>query len=117
MANRNRTAGHNWEREVINDLKKIGYTEAVSARYESKRLDDAGVDIVNTGCFNMQCKNESKRPDYHSLIQGMPDGVNVVLHKYTKKVNAKFIPQGKYVIMEYEHWLDLVKTFKMTCSK
>jgi Holliday junction resolvase len=111
MANRNRTAGHNWEREVIKDLKKAGFTEAVSARYESKRLDDAGVDIVNTSPFNMQCKNEAKRPDYHKLIQEMPDGINIVLHKFTQKIGEKFIVQGKYAIIEYNHFIDLMEVF------
>lgn len=118
MANRNRTAGHNWEREVIKDLKKIGFANAVSARYESKRLDDAGVDIVNTGPFNMQCKNESKRPDYHKLITEMPAGVNLVLHKFTKKTDkGKFTTQGKYVIMEYSEFLDLLETYVETNKK
>lgn len=117
MSNRNRTAGHNWEREVINDLKKRGYKDAVSARYESKRLDDAGVDIVNTPPFNMQCKNEAKRPDYHKLITEMPDGINVVIHKYTEKKGTKFLTQGKYVIMEYDNWLELIELFVSTNSK
>lgn len=112
MSNRNRTAGHNWEREVIKDLKKLSYTDAVSSRYESKRMDDAGVDIVNTGPFNFQCKNETKRPDYHKLITEMPAGINVVLHKYTKKgEKGKFGCQGKYAVIEYETFLMLLDAF------
>lgn len=112
MSNRNRTAGHNWEREVINDLKKIGYPDAVSSRSESKRTDDAGIDIMFTGPFNMQCKNESKRPDYHKLITEMPDGINLVLHKYTKKTEkGKFVTQGKYVTLEYKDFLALLTSY------
>lgn len=109
---RNRTAGHNWEREVVNDLKKIGFEDAVSSRYESKRADDAGIDIVGTGAFNIQCKNETKRPDYHKLITEMPDGINVVLHKYTKKSDkGKFICQGKYAMLDYKVFLDLLDAY------
>jgi hypothetical protein len=112
MSNRNRTAGHNWEREVIKDLKKLGYKTAVSSRYESKRADDAGIDIVGTGPFNFQCKNETKRPDYHKLITEMPDGINVVLHKYTKKSDGgKFNCQGKYAMMDYETFMTLLDAY------
>lgn len=112
MSNRNRTAGHNWEREVIKDLKKIGFDKAVSSRYESKRADDAGIDIVGTGPFNIQCKNETKRPDYHKLITEMPDGINIVCHKYTKKGEAgKFQCQGKYAIMDYETLMTLLDSY------
>ena len=112
MSNRNRTAGHNWEREVIKDLKKIGYAKAVSSRYESKRADDAGIDIVGTDPFNIQCKNETKRPDYHKLITEMPDGINIVCHKYTKKGDAgKFQCQGKYAIMDYETLVMLLDSY------
>jgi len=112
MSNRNRTAGHNWEREVIKDLKKVGFQDAVSSRYESKRADDAGVDIVGTGPFNIQCKNESKRPDYHKLITEMPAGINMVLHKYTKKSDkGKFQCQGKYAIIDYETFLTFLDSY------
>ena len=112
MSNRNRTAGHNWEREVIKDLKKSGYKDAVSSRYESKKADDAGIDVVNTGPFNFQCKNETKRPDYHKLITEMPAGINIVLHKYTKKTEkGKFGCQSKYAVMEYDTFLILLDAF------
>lgn len=111
-ANRNRTAGHNWEREVVTALKKIGFEDAVSSRYESKKADDAGVDIVGTGPFNIQCKNETKRPDYHKLITEMPDGINIVCHKYTKKSQkGKFQCQGKYAIMDYEMLLTFLEAY------
>jgi hypothetical protein len=112
MSNRNRTAGHNWEREVVKDLKQVGFKDAVSSRYESKRLDDAGVDVVNTGPFNIQCKNETKRPDYHKLITEMPPGMNVVLHKYTKKSDGgKFGCQGKYAVVDYDTFLMLLDSY------
>ena len=112
MSNRNRTAGHNWEREVIKDLKKLGFENAASSRYESKKADDAGIDIVGTGPFNFQCKNESKRPDYHKLISEMPSGINMVLHKYTKKTEkGKFVCQGKYAVIDYETFLTLLDAY------
>ena len=54
MSNRNRTAGHDWERKVINDLKEIGYSEAVSSRQASREADNAGIDICNTGNIAIQ---------------------------------------------------------------
>ena len=71
MANRNRTAGHKWELEVIKDFKEIGYTEAVSSRYSSRETDDAGIDICNTDNLAIQCKNTSKSIDYHKINKEM----------------------------------------------
>ena len=54
MSNRNRTAGHDWEREVIKDLKDIGYSEAVSSRQASRETDNAGIDICKTDNLAIQ---------------------------------------------------------------
>lgn len=114
MANRNRTAGLNWERTVINDLKKIGFSKAVSSRSESKNRDDAKVDACFTGNYNFQMKNVKGKIDYHTILAEMPveENINVIIHKMTKKSAGKknFIEVGKYVILKYEDFLQIVET-------
>lgn len=109
MASRNRTAGHNWEREVIKDFVQLGYKDAVSSRYGSKQLDDAGVDVMNTPPYSIQCKNESKKVDYHTLLTNMPGPVPVVMHKFTQKSDGgRFVLKGKYAILKYDDFIALL---------
>ena len=48
MANTNRNKGHNYERQLVKDFKKLGFTDCVTSRYGSKMLDDQGIDLMNT---------------------------------------------------------------------
>lgn len=99
---RNRTAGHNFERCIVNELKQLGFPEAVTARSESRNRDDKGVDICNVKPYNIQCKSSLLTPNYHELITSMPqeeDVANIVIHRKTKKAKTKFITQDDYVLM------------------
>jgi hypothetical protein len=113
---RNRTAGHNFERQVVNDLKARGFVSAVSSRFESRRLDDSGVDICNTSPFDIQCKNMQGNIDYQKYLEAInpPDGheIKVLLHKKTKKVKSRFMPEGIFAIMYYEDFLRLAELQK-----
>lgn len=112
MASRNRTAGHNWEREVIQDFKDIGFTNAVSTRYGSKLLDDSGIDIMNVGTFSVQCKNEARKIDYPKVLDHIQavDTIKVICHKLTKKSpKGKFVTQGKYVILSYDSFIKILE--------
>lgn len=114
MSNRNRTAGHNFEREIVNELKVIGFPEAVTARSESKNTDDKGIDICNTPGFQFQCKNSVITPNYHELLTTMPQNetINVVIHRKTKKAKSRFITQGDYVVLKKEEFFRLLQNHK-----
>ena len=52
--------------------------------YVNKKLDDAGVDLVGTDPFNIQCKAVETSMNTHKIIERMPhdDGnYNVIFHK------------------------------------
>lgn len=87
MSNRNRTAGHGFEREVVQDFRNAGFSECVSSRSESKRLDDAKVDLAFTDPFQVQCKFTKLAPNFHTLLKEMPNNgkINVVFHKRAHK--------------------------------
>ena len=38
--NRNRTAGHQYERDIVKEMKSLGYDCSVTARSESKNMDN-----------------------------------------------------------------------------
>lgn len=109
---RNRNAGHQFEREIVNELKLLGFPKAVTARSESKNLDDKGVDIANTPGYQFQCKNMVLNPNYHELITRMPQEtgvVNVIIHRKTKKAKSRFVTQGDYVLMRKEDFYHLLQ--------
>lgn len=113
---RNRSAGHGFERLIVNELKLLGFPEAVSARSESRNTDDLGVDVCNTPGYNFQCKNTVITPNYHELITTMPQDPevsNIIIHRKTKKANTKFITQDDYVLMRKS---DFYKILKKLCT-
>ena len=84
MPNANRDAGHRYERQAMNLMRGIGFTECKTSRSESKSRDDAGVDLVGTGCLNVQAKRTQQAPNFQTLLASMPDEPgqhNVVFHK------------------------------------
>jgi hypothetical protein len=109
----NRTAGHNYERECVKRLKELGYTDVVTSRAESRNMDNKGVDLFGGSLpFHIQCKNSVKEVKYSDLMKSelLPkDKPLVIFHKKTKKSNKNFIPDGEYIIMNYETFKELIK--------
>ena len=81
-----RRKGKVYEIQIVNRLKELGY-EAVSSRSESKRMDDAGVDIISNAKYHIQCKHVEKlKPTLHDIIARMPtDKIPVVYHKRNRR--------------------------------
>jgi hypothetical protein len=112
MANRNRSAGHSWERECVKLLSEF-FPDVVTSRSESRRRDDQKVDLCYTDYLNVQCKTLKDRVDYISIIKEMPveDGqLNVIFERKTKKSpKGKFVMQGKYVHMTLDDFINLIR--------
>ena len=96
-----RKKGHTFERKFCEYLRIYGY-DAVTSRSESRRLDDAGVDIVDNTKFYFQLKAvERMAKSYHKILKDMPGGkVPVVIHK---KKN-----EGTIVAMRLEDFSNLL---------
>lgn len=118
MSNRNRSAGHWLEREVVKKLKVIGFPFATTSRSESRSRDNQKIDIINTDevengrlPYNIQCKNTSTSLPYHSFLAEMPDdkNINVIIHNKTKKVNTQFRTIGQYAIMNSVDFYKLIE--------
>lgn len=85
MAINAKQKGNRWELACARLLKPI-WPQAATARLMSKAADDAGIDLVNTGRFNIQCKHVERGLDLHSTLDRMPNfGFNVVLWKRNRK--------------------------------
>lgn len=86
MAVNSRSKGAKFELWCIDKMRHL-FPDAVSSRSESKRLDDAGVDICYTGNFSFQCKAVEKGLNPRRVIEAMPDDgkVNILLWKRNRK--------------------------------
>lgn len=105
MANRNRTAGHNYERLITTEMKNF-YPGVVTSRSESRNKDNLGIDIFDTSGempFDIQCKvSKGLSSETIKTLLERGDGKTpiVVFHKYVKKQGIKFMGQGEYVYMD-----------------
>jgi hypothetical protein len=113
--NRNRTAGHNYERSIVRELKELGYKGVKSSRSESRNMDNSGVDIFDvTGALPIyiQCKSSITRPNYGLLLNNPDTPVDrplVLFHKYTHRTDKRFCSTGEYVIIKKKDFLKLFK--------
>lgn len=70
---RNRTAGHNYERQLAKEHRDIlGEESCKTSRQASRLLDECKVDL-NSTFHNLQAKNVRNNIDYHSLILEIRD--------------------------------------------
>ena len=102
-----RTKGHAYEREVAQKFRDEGFEDCVTSRSESKRTDDAGIDLCYTGPWQVQCKNQERiSPSPHDILANMPhpEGKhNVLFHKRTRK--------GTIVCMEEDTFWQLLRAW------
>lgn len=106
MAGRGKSArqkGHAYERKIRSEFVDLGFENCETSRYESKKLDDAKVDLCNTGPFNVQCKSVETLGSAHKTLSEMPNDekVNLVFHKRNNK--------GEVVSMKKEDFYNLMK--------
>ena len=119
MSNRNRSAGHNYERKIAKELKEMGYP-VVTSRAESRNADAAGIDIFDpTGDFPFYIQNKvtTRYPKIHDLIERERDEQwldknIIVFHKKVTKKNKRFVADGEYVSMKKEDFYKLLKHMK-----
>lgn len=87
---RNRTKGHNLERDIASALRTIGYEFARTTRSESKTLDDCGVDISNVP-YLIQCKSgyDNRYPRYPEIHNSVRQNIS---EKYDKNSLLRMFP-------------------------
>lgn len=104
MAKGNKGRGNRYELEIRKLFRELGFNECETSRYASRKLDDAKVDLTDTGRFNVQCKWYSLPENplyYHKELQLMPidNKYNVIYHKIRG--------DNQYVIMSEVDWMEI----------
>ena len=85
MGKAQRVKGHSYEREIVKEMRGLGY-DCDTSRYANRKLDDAKVDIAGLP-FNIQCKAYKKQPSFRPILDEMPqeEKINTVFHKMPYK--------------------------------
>ena len=71
----NRKKGHDYERQITREMKEF-FPDAMTSRNGARGEDPKGVDLINTGMFNVQCKARQNLNPFIVLKQ-MPEDENV----------------------------------------
>ena len=102
MAINGRDKGKRYERQTARYWETEMGGEVERSSYVNKKLDDAGVDLVGTDPFNIQCKAVERSMDIHQILADMPQdsNYNLVFHKRNKK--------GQVVCMELADFMELI---------
>jgi hypothetical protein len=124
MANRNKIAGSNYEREIVNRLKSTKFFPNVAtSRLVSRLRDNQKIDICNCDedasgrlQYNFQTKTYQNQPNYADVLAEVPtiEGIiNVFLHKKTVKkevANGKkrFFTVGNYAFLTEDDFFKLI---------
>lgn len=114
MANTNRNRGNNYERQIVNELKDLGFESVVTSRSESRNLDNKKVDIFDPEDnfpYYIQNKAYQNYPKLHELIDGedvCKKKPLMVFHKKVVKKGTRFYTEGEYVSMKKEEFYKLL---------
>lgn len=83
-----RNKGHQFELYMRNVFRALGFMDAKTSRSCNRELDAAGVDLVETGRYLVQCKAVERSQDNHKLLARMPNvpgSIKVVAHKRNRQ--------------------------------
>lgn len=101
-----RTKGHNFERSLRQEFRELGFENCETSRYANRKLDDACVDLTDTGCFSVQAKAYKNQPNFRKELDKMPQdsNYNLIFHKkpYEKDI----------VVMYKEDFYEIAKMLK-----
>lgn len=97
-----RDKGKRFELKVAHMWQDRFNTVVERSGYVNKKLDDAGVDLVGTDPFNIQCKAVESSINVHRILERMPHGsnYNVVFHKRNH--------MGTVVSMDVDDFMEMV---------
>uniref|UniRef100_A0A6M3IK78 Restriction endonuclease n=1 Tax=viral metagenome TaxID=1070528 RepID=A0A6M3IK78_9ZZZZ len=104
---RNRQKGHDWERQVVNEFKALGFKDAMSSRAGDRFKDSQGIDILNVP-INVQCKRHHNFCSPVEPLKDMPlrGKVNVVFMKID---SVKQGVKEEYAILTTDHFYFMLK--------
>lgn len=108
-AKKSRSKGNNYELRIIKELTELGFNGLVTSRSESKRMDDAKVDIVDTenimDCY-IQCKATANTPNISKINKEVGKKDRPLAIFWNKQNNSTI--QEEFVIIPKNYFYKLI---------
>jgi len=116
---RNDRAGHSWERECRDKVRKIGYVHTTTSRAESKSRDAKKIDLMNVDehingklPISVQCKNSCQIINYAEILTtGSKKVVTLKRTGERKVIEVPPMPKEKGIINVIFHKLTTNEPF------
>lgn len=115
QAKKSKSKGSAFEYEVVKKLKEIGYEGCVTAKGESKRVDNNKIDIIDTNGelpINIQCKHYANTPSYFSIREECSDKSKPFVLLWKKSAGEGSVSPGTVAIIPVDYFYELLKTRK-----
>lgn len=111
-AKRSKHKGNNFELEVVNKLKEIGYSGCVSSRSVNKLADNNKIDIIDTNNelpINIQNKYTANTPSYFTIRDLCTDKSKPFVLFWKKATNDGTNSPGTVVMCPDWYFYELIK--------
>lgn len=110
QAKKSKNKGSNWEAEIVNRLKELGYTDVCRAAGESKKLDANKIDIYGSTECAIQAKCTQNLPNYFKIRKECNDPRPLAI--FWKKVgDINSISDGTLAIVDLDFFYTLLKVY------
>ena len=92
-----RTKGNAYERAICNELKTF-FPAAITSRNGARFEDSRGIDVINTGMFNVQTKARQALNIFNVLQKEMPvdHNLNVIFWKRDRQKDIICIDKSDF---------------------
>ena len=114
QAKKSRNKGAAWEYEVIKKLKELGYDGCVSARGESKKVDNNKIDVIDTKHLlpiNVQCKQYQNTPSYFSIREACSDKSKPFCLAWKKSPEGSEASKGSIMMVPIDVFYELLDAY------
>lgn len=111
-----RSRGNAYERRIAQELRDLGFPGVVTSRSESKRMDNAKVDLIDTEhklkCL-LQLKLTQATPNYFKIREECPikDTPFCIIWNKTKQTDATYRSIGEAVILDKDFFYKLIQNY------
>lgn len=111
-----RSRGNAYERRIAQELRDLGFPGVVTSRSESKRMDNAKVDLIDTEhklkCL-LQLKLTQATPNYFKIREECPikDAPFCIIWNKTKQTDATYRSVGEAVILDKDFFYKLIQNY------
>ena len=110
QARKSKNKGSEFESEIVNRLKEIGYTDVCRSAGQSRFLDNNKVDIYGSTECAIQAKHTQTLPNYFKIRESCTDPRPLAIF-WKKSADVGSISDGKVAVVDLDFFYELLKVY------